>query len=175
MQGGRRLAAIDRHEGQTSATVTLTADEPLDILVLNDGRINSGPKLYEDRKGMTEKVTLDGAVLDGWNMYRLPCDDLSGLRFSSAPPRGPSFCRGRFDLAATGDTYIDTRGWTKGNVWVNGRNLGRHWKIGPQQTLFCPGVWLRKGANEIVVLDLLDGSPTRSVAGVTNPIWETHW
>jgi len=58
---------------------------------------------------------------------------------------------------------------------VNGRNLGRHWKIGPQQTLFCPGVWLRKGTNEIVVLDLYDGSPTRSVVGVTNPIWETHW
>jgi beta-galactosidase len=175
LQGGRRIAVIDRHEGQTSATVTLSADEPLDILVLNDGRINFGPKLYEDRKGITEKVTLDGAVLEAWQMYRLPCDDLSGLRFSAAPPRGPSFFRGRFELAKTGDTYIDTRGWAKGNVWVNGHNLGRHWKIGPQQTLFCPGVWLRKGPNEIVVLDLYDGSPTRSVAGVTNPVWETHW
>jgi beta-galactosidase GanA len=44
--------------------------------------------------------------------------------------------------------------WEKGLVWVNGRNLGRYWKIGPQQRLYVPGVWLRKGRNEIIVFDL---------------------
>ena len=62
------------------------------------------------------------------------------------------------------------RGWGKGFVWVNGRNLGRYWKIGPQQTPFCPGVWLRKGNNEIVVLDLEEDGK-RSVAGLTDPVW----
>jgi beta-galactosidase len=174
LQDGRRLAVVDRRLGETAATVSPSADQPLDILVSNEGRINFGPKLYEDRKGITGKVTLDGVELTGWQMFRLPCDDIRGLRFSPASPRGPSFYRGRFDLDRTGDTYVDTRGWTKGNVWVNGHNLGRHWRVGPQQTLFCPGVWLRRGPNEVVVLDLYDGSPTRSLAGVTDPIWETR-
>jgi beta-galactosidase len=64
------------------------------------------------------------------------------------------------------------RGWGKGTVWVNGRNLGRYWKVGPQQTLFVPGVWLRKGSNEVIVLDLFAGG-ARALAGVTDPVWET--
>lgn len=38
---------------------------------------------------------------------------------------------------------------------MNGYNLGRYWNKGPQVKLFLPGVWLKKGVNEIVVLDLL--------------------
>lgn len=30
--------------------------------------------------------------------------------------------------------------------------MGRFWKIGPQQTLYMPGCWLRKGKNEIIGL-----------------------
>jgi len=43
-------------------------------------------------------------------------------------------------------------------VWVNGRLLGRHWFIGPQQTLYLPGVWLRGdgASNTIQVLELYD-------------------
>lgn len=39
-------------------------------------------------------------------------------------------------------------------LWVNGKNLGRYWNVGPQYKLYCPGVWLKKGDNEIVILDL---------------------
>jgi len=37
---------------------------------------------------------------------------------------------------------------------VNGHNLGRFWNIGPQQKLYCPASWLKKGTNEIIVFDL---------------------
>jgi beta-galactosidase len=33
--------------------------------------------------------------------------------------------------------------------------MGRIWYIGPQQTLFIPGCWLKKGKNEIIVLDVV--------------------
>ena len=33
-------------------------------------------------------------------------------------------------------------------------NLGRYWSIGPQQRLYCPANWLKKGNNEIIVCDL---------------------
>ena len=33
--------------------------------------------------------------------------------------------------------------------------MGRIWSIGPQQTLYIPGCWLKKGKNEIIVLDIM--------------------
>ena len=42
----------------------------------------------------------------------------------------------------------------KGYIWINGHNLGRYWQIGPQLRLFCPGVWLKKGTNEIKILNI---------------------
>jgi beta-galactosidase len=49
--------------------------------------------------------------------------------------------------------------WGKGVVWINGHNLGRYWYIGPQQTIYVPAEWLKKGDNQITVLELLhDGN-----------------
>jgi beta-galactosidase len=64
------------------------------------------------------------------------------------------------------------RGWGKGYAWVNGHNLGRYWKIGPQQSLFLPSPWLNHGANRVVVLDL-EPSAHRTLQGVKDPIWLT--
>jgi beta-galactosidase len=63
------------------------------------------------------------------------------------------------------------RGWGKGCVWVNGHNLGRYWSAGPQRSLFAPAEWLRSGANEIIVLDLLDAAE-RSIEARRDPIWD---
>ena len=43
----------------------------------------------------------------------------------------------------------------RSQVWVNGHAMGRIWSIGPQQTLYVPGCWLKKGKNEIIVLDIV--------------------
>jgi beta-galactosidase len=172
MEGTRRLGALDRRKAENTLEVTLDGAQPLDLLVENMGRINFGPELREDRKGITEKVTLGGDELTGWEMFSLPLRDLRGLKFSKGRAQGPSFYRGQFDLAEAGGVFLDLRGWGKGNVWVNGRNLGRYWKIGPQQTLFVPGAWLKRGANDVIVLDLFEGG-TRSLSGLKDPVWET--
>jgi beta-galactosidase len=171
-QGDRRLGALDRRLKQNALEVELNGSESLDILVENMGRVNFGPNMLTDRKGITEKVTLAGEDLTGWEIYPLPFDDLSGLKFTSASKSGPAFHRGDFQLTSVGDTYIDMRGWGKGIVWVNGHNLGRYWRIGPQQSLFVPSGWLKKGRNEIVVLDLEEGRG-RSVQGIKELIFET--
>jgi beta-galactosidase len=44
-------------------------------------------------------------------------------------------------------------GWGKGIVFINGINLGRYWKVGPQQTLYLPGCWLKNGKNEVVIFE----------------------
>jgi len=71
-----------------------------------------------------------------------------------------------------GDTFLDLRGWGKGLVWINGHHLGRYWRVGPQQSLFVPAPWLRQGANEAIVLDLLEGQ-TRTIESHTDPIYDT--
>lgn len=171
-QGSKRLGLLDRRLRQSKLEVELTTAQPLDILVENLGRINFGPQLTSDRKGITEKVTLGEVELTGWEIYRLPLTDLTRLTFSPQPKPGPAFYRGAFTVESLGDTFLDLRGWGKGVVWVNGHHLGRYWQIGPQQTVFVPAGWLQKGRNEIIVLDLEEGS-RRSIQGLKNLVYET--
>lgn len=170
LQGSKRLGVLDRRLKQSGLEVELAAGAPLDILVENLGRANFGPHMGEDRKGITERVTLAGKELTGWEIYRLPLTDLSALSFTPGPKPAPAFYRGNLDLETVGDSFLDMRGWRKGNVWVNGHNLGRYWHIGPQQSLFVPAPWLKKGKNEVIVLDLLEAS-TRSLQGRKEAVW----
>lgn len=34
-------------------------------------------------------------------------------------------------------------------MFINNQNLGRYWNIGPQETLYLPGVWLDVGLNKV--------------------------
>jgi beta-galactosidase len=171
-QGERRFGALDRRKRQSKVEVDLEAGKPLDILVFNLGRANFGPHLVDDFKGITEKVTLNGKELTAWEIYPLPFDEPGKLPYSPRPATGPALYRGSFQLSESGDTFLDLRGWGMGAVWVNGHNLGRYWKVGPQQSLFVPAPWLKTGANEVIVLDLEEGG-TRSIAGGKDPIYET--
>jgi len=72
----------------------------------------------------------------------------------------PVIRSGSFDLVQVADTYLDMRNWGKGVVWVNGHNLGRYWSVGPQQTIYVPGEWLKKEKNEITVLELIKTEQT---------------
>jgi len=154
---GTRVAVLDRRLNQDSVDVEIPAgDVTLDLFVENLGRINYGPFLNDNRKGITERVTLNGKELKDWKMYGFPFNDLSGLSFDTEGKlTGPVARRGTFALDDTADTYLDMSNWGKGVVWVNGYNIGRYWYVGPQQTLYLPGPWLRKGTNEVVVLELL--------------------
>lgn len=171
-QGSRRLGVLDRRLKQRSLVVELLQGEPVDIVAENMGRINFGPKLPDNRQGITTKVLLNGKELTGWSIYSLPLMDLSSLRFSEQPASAPAFQRGYFDLESPGDAFLDMRRWGMGCVWVNGHNLGRYWSIGPQQSLYMPGCWLKKMQNEVIVLDM-DESSHRSIQGLAHPVYDT--
>jgi len=72
----------------------------------------------------------------------------------------PGYHRGYFNLKKVGDTFLNFETWGKGQVYVNGHALGRFWRIGPQQTLYVPGCWLKKGKNEVIVLDVVGPKET---------------
>jgi len=90
-------------------------------------------------------------------MFSLPFEKLDGINFSATAKKNnaPVLKRGEFILEETGDTYLDMSKWGKGCVWINGHNLGRYWEIGPQQTVYVPAEWLKKGKNELIVLELI--------------------
>jgi beta-galactosidase len=134
----------------------------IDIIVEAMGRVNFGREVH-DRKGLHGPVRLGDVEIKDWEAFFLPLDDkmLASLEFSSdleaQRQPGPVFVRATITVDNPGDTFLDVRHWGKGYAWVNGHNLGRFWNIGPQQTMYVPGPWLKQGDNEIVILDLTWG------------------
>ncbi|CAB1349098.1 unnamed protein product [Coregonus sp. 'balchen'] len=132
----RALVFVDRHfvgildyKTVEFALPDGKGERTLSLLVENCGRVNYGKALDDQRKASQ------------WNSV----------------PQKPSFpgffqCRLYVD-GHPRDTFIRLPGWSKGVVFINGQNLGRHWSIGPQQTLYLPGPWLKSGNNQIIVFE----------------------
>ena len=171
---GVRIGFTDRRSRNFKVRLPARAQEAtLDIFVEAMGRVNFGAEVL-DRKGIHGPVTLGGQVLTGWQIYNLPLDDrmLAGLKYTpdtGTRPAGPAFYRAVVKVGQPGDCFLDMRPWGKGFAWVNGHNLGRYWDIGPQQTMYVPGPWLKPGDNEVVILDLL-GPQQPVVAALDQPI-----
>ncbi|XP_021558552.1 beta-galactosidase-1-like protein isoform X2 [Neomonachus schauinslandi] len=137
----------------------------VDILLENMGRLSFGSN-SSDFKGLLEPPILGQTVLTQWLMFPLKVDKLVKWWFPlqlmkrSRPqvPSGPTFYSTTFPiLGEGGDTFLFLPGWTKGQVWINGFNLGRYWtKRGPQETLYVPRPLLLSGGalNKITVLEL---------------------
>ncbi|MDR0542353.1 MAG: beta-galactosidase, partial [Dysgonamonadaceae bacterium] len=176
---GVRVGVLNRLKGEGSLQLPpLKEGAVLDILVEAMGRRNFGAGVL-DIKGITEKVELvneQGVTeLKNWQVYSIPVDYAFAKSLSykgiagQARNDGSAYYRAYFNIDKTGDTFIDMSHWKKGMVYVNGHNLGRFWEIGPQQTLYLPGCWLKKGKNEIIVLEMVQpAEPT--VCGVHQPI-----
>lgn len=172
MVNGKRVGILDRRNAQDSLSVTLPKGKvTLDILVENLGRVNFGPNLLKNKKGITELVSFAGKEVKNWEMFKLPFNAVNQLKFKPAYQKDntPVVRKGTFTLKETADTYLDMQKWGKGMVWVNGKNLGKYWEIGPQQTLYLPAEWLKKGKNEIVVLELYKPEQT-TLSGLARPI-----
>nr|XP_040057137.1 beta-galactosidase-1-like protein [Gasterosteus aculeatus aculeatus] len=163
--------------------VTGQQGDTMDILVENMGRVNFGSKI-NDHKGLVSNLFLGKDVLTDWKIYSLDIDGAiaggwphSGRRTSFPVPHrdpsvGPVFYMGTLQPNGLArDTFLKLTEWTKGQVWINGMNLGRYWQArGPQQTLYVPGPLLSTALpNNITVLEL-EGAPAhRRVLFVDRP------
>ncbi|XP_051690460.2 beta-galactosidase-1-like protein 2 isoform X3 [Oryctolagus cuniculus] len=132
----------------------------LRILVENRGRVNYGDNIDDQRKGLIGNLYLDDSPLKKFKIYSLDLKKSFFNRFgvdkwTPVPevPVFPAFFLGGLSVSPTPlDTFLKLEGWEKGVVFINGRNLGRYWNIGPQKTLYLPGVWLDKGMNQVGTL-----------------------
>ncbi len=160
---GKYVGTLDRRLGIKAIDLPRSSSERpvLEIFVEAMGRINFAQAMI-DRKGITDRVTLNGMTLMNWQVHGLPMNDLfvSSLRETDGDmTKAGLFFKGKVNLAEPADTFIDMTNFVKGFVWVNGHNLGRYWEIGPQTRLYCPASWLKKGENEIIVFDLHKTTP----------------
>lgn len=154
----------------------------IEILLYTIARVNFGMEVH-DRKGLHGPVTFKAPgqapqALENWEIRALDFDADAALpplqwrKQAKAPVQGPAFWRGFFEVKSTGDSFLDLSSWGQGVVWVNGQCLGRFWSIGPTQTMYLPGPWMRAGRNEVVVLDLTgpDAANRPQLAGLSAPI-----
>uniref|UniRef100_A0A8C9R403 Beta-galactosidase n=1 Tax=Scleropages formosus TaxID=113540 RepID=A0A8C9R403_SCLFO len=172
-------AGVLERDKYITINITGTAGSQLDVLVENMGRVNYG-KGINDFKGLTSNLTLNSKVLTDWLVYSLSIDEAvsQGLLTGSqteemwstlvTPLSAPAFYSGTFSIPngipdLPQDTYIEFPGWTKGQVWMNGFNLGRYWpKRGPQLTLYVPAHVLSTDAPNNVTLLELESDPCSS-------------
>ena len=171
---GQYIGKIDRVKNEKSIMLPkVDKGARLTILIEAMGRINFG-RAIKDFKGITERVTLSTEIdghemtidLKNWTIATLPDDYATAQQAFQPRVANPialltplatkaGYYRGTFNLKKPGDTFINMEAFGKGQVYVNGHAIGRFWNIGPQQTLYVPGCWLKKGVNEIIVLDVV--------------------
>jgi beta-galactosidase len=167
---GAFVGSLDRRISKNSLSLHVARDgQHLDILVENSGRVNFSMALRGERMGITQRVLWRGNPMEGWSVYPLPMQTPDQMEFLNELCTGPCFYDGHFSIVKAGDTFLDVRSLGKGAVWINGHAIGRYWDIGPQQTLYVPGPWLKDGDNEIVVFDL-KGKGGASLSGLGHPL-----
>ncbi|XP_072197543.1 beta-galactosidase-1-like protein isoform X3 [Excalfactoria chinensis] len=168
-------------DGQTELRVKGKAGDTLDVLLENMGRISFGAN-FSDYKGLLGNLSLDSQPLSNWLIYPLTIDAAihQGWPHTARPKSsgrgraGPAFYAGTFETPGIAwDTFVKFPGWSKGQLWINGFNLGRYWpQQGPQQTLFVPGSILRVGCpNNITVLELEGAPPNPSLLFLDQPLF----
>lgn len=180
---GKYIGKIDRVKNEKTLMLPpVEKGAELCIRIEAMGRINFG-RAIKDYKGITKEVTIS-AEMDGheasWNLknwtivpipdnYETAVKALSVGTETSKRTRqhanlltNAGYYRGHFTLRKSGDTFLNMEAFGKGQVYVNGHAIGRFWNIGPQQTLYLPGCWLKQGRNEVIVLDVVGpkGEPT---------------
>ena len=174
------VGKIDRVRNENSLQLpAVKKGQELKIYIEAMGRINFG-RAIKDYKGITNSVTISTEVdghemiwnLKRWTILTIPDDYATAKKALNAPPAPITskmgYYRGHFNLKKVGDTFLNMEQFGKGQVYVNGHAVGRFWSIGPQQTLYVPGCWLKKGKNEVIVLDVI-GPKQPTIMGQATP------
>ncbi|WP_223598548.1 beta-galactosidase family protein [Chryseobacterium sp. GVT01B] len=169
---GKWEGELNRVNKKYDLDIEIKSGDRLEILVENMGRINYGAEIVNNLKGIISPVKINGTEVSGnWEMLPMPFDTFPKHTFKQKhiAVHSPVIQEAEFTLDETGDTFLDMRNFGKGIVFINGKNAGRYWSTaGPQQTLYIPGVWLKKGRNLIQIFEQIKFHNT--VSGIEHPI-----
>ena len=169
----KKIDELNRNSNNYSCNIDIPSNGTLNILVENMGRINYGAEIIHNLKGIISPVFIDSnEIKNNWEMYCFPMEQEPALKLypDNYVKDHPIIYRGSFTVSKTGDTFLDMSDWGKGIVFVNGYNLGRYWNKGPQQTLYLPGCWLKKGINTITIFEQQNAKQQKEIHGVKTPV-----
>ncbi len=142
----------------------LSGERKIGVLVDTMGRVNYGENML-DRKGISD-IYLGIQRLMNYDVWTLPLDNLDKLKYSSSVKKEePVFLKGSFKTDSKADCFVHLDGFNRGCVYINGFNLGRFWKVGPQKSLYIPGTLL-KDENEIIVFNI--GGYSKPTVSITD-------
>ena len=142
----------------------LSGERKIGVLVDTMGRVNYGENML-DRKGISD-IYLGIQRLMNYDVWTLPLDNLDKLKYSSSVKKEePVFLKGSFKTDSKADSFVHLDGFNRGCVYINGFNLGRFWKVGPQKSLYLPGTLL-KDENEIIVFNI--GGYSKPTVSITD-------
>lgn len=149
-----------------NSTLTIDTDiqnATMDLVVENFGRINHGLlNQFHQFKGLTDDVYINDIIVRNWKIVPLEFKTNWNINSNNWKPittveATPALYKFVLEIDdEPEDTFVDVQGWTKGITIINGFVLGRHFFIGPQQTLYLPAPLLRIGSNDIIVFEHYD-------------------
>jgi beta-galactosidase len=159
----------------------------LTIIVENRGRQTFLSIL--DSKGLLPNVTLGNSVLTNWKQCPIDLNkvlsNISPQTFITTFPKAlraanpfdqssdsAGVYMGSFEIdGEISDTWFNPGGFRKGQLFINGNNVGRYWPTGgPQITLYVPSSMLQK-QNTIVLIELLGRDSSSTISFVDNPVY----
>jgi hypothetical protein len=150
--GARELSKLDL----TLSAAQLAAGRnliELAFFVAPDKRVSSAVSLFafDDQS----------AVKGPWWFAAFDAPSARGSRPGSRATGVPAAWETSFTLEApAAPVVLVPDGLKKGEIWLNGRMVSRHWNVGPQRRAYLPEPWL-KGKNTLVIVDEFGSSPSK--------------
>lgn len=176
---GKFCGILSRQMNALSLPLKIARGQVLNILVENQGRVNSGDS---DFKGLTSNITLGNEIMVKWMINQIPLNNTNLIHNLDKryPPKNPEasvislpgFFAVNFTLPngiEPLDSFLNLKNWTKGVAFLNGFNLGRYWPVmGPQVTLYVPSNLFHSypQQNNLTLLEL-ESAPCETYASCT--------
>ncbi len=130
-----------------------------------------------DAEALAESVhfaEIEGSITGDSEMafakWEPPAPTMYAALRATAKPHAPTWWKASFSIdRADQPLYVDPAGMTKGQLYINGRHLGRYFvatsdgkAIAGQDRYYVPASWLKLGEpNEIVLFDEHGGNPAK--------------
>ncbi|ODM98203.1 Beta-galactosidase-1-like protein 2 [Orchesella cincta] len=147
-------------------SVTQAGNHTVDLMVEPLTRVNfGGAGDFIQQKGIApihqSKIEINGEEVTDVEIIAAEftnawVKNLEGFREvqNGTSLRAPVLLQSSFNIEGEpADTWLDMSRWSKGAVYVNGFNIGRYWKVGPQQNLYVPAPLLKTGENIITIFE----------------------
>ena len=159
------------------AVAVLCNDKPVDLFDRGHGSVTLGSELKSGRNTIRLLLFRENVAvkdLSVFKFHQLTESVTQDARWSFRPwtlpePGGrvvgkdlPAWYTTTFKyMPDSRPLFVHIVGAKKGQLFLNGRNLGRFWTIGPQQYYYMPECWLSE-RNELSLFDEGGGNPSGS-------------